>query len=533
MTPQYPGIRFPDRAENLGEYDAYRVFLEPWDPLATDLRKLYEGLAVRRDTRLLAVYGPQGTGKTLFATKLVGDHEATRRAIHQDSILPDRQNLWHRIVGGRSDTPSNELIRTATERSVVAMIENEQEWVTRAADILTGQTDRHCILVADNAERAYFRQGLVDLSDAEFLALGSSDEAMRMAAQNLVRHCRTTLRGSLIVLLTNDDLFLLNLAEAIEAQHSDLMRIAHLPMPSGTDKELVVRVNTNRLNQISYWYCLDRAGPDHKRAVRDAILGAASFPKTFQAVDEAIRYAPPSRVGRSARKNQISLLVLNDLRVADDIVLDSFAEVEHREFSSEWTKATLFGNGWTKDILSLEREGGLLESEWNLRIVLLGRPFVASLLSGDESQLDHCRCLLDALRTVYGPGTWTATRERLQQDIEATTQRWPSTTQDLSQFWAAGQIRSHQYEAVLRILLPGYDTGDPSFLSYRPDFVVTPFSPASLTSALSSDGRAIAEAIQRKAHVFEVTAMKKPTIQAIRTYLSTKLKNYVEVTQEQ
>ncbi len=34
----YIGIRFPERAEFLDEYQSYKVFLEHWDSLTTALR---------------------------------------------------------------------------------------------------------------------------------------------------------------------------------------------------------------------------------------------------------------------------------------------------------------------------------------------------------------------------------------------------------------------------------------------------------------------------------------------------------------
>ena len=77
----YQGILFPDRAESLGQYQGYKVFLDFWDPLSLELRAFYEGMALRLETRCLAVYGPQGSGKTLFANKLVSDFYFAREEL--------------------------------------------------------------------------------------------------------------------------------------------------------------------------------------------------------------------------------------------------------------------------------------------------------------------------------------------------------------------------------------------------------------------------------------------------------------------
>ncbi len=80
VVQRYPGIRFPDRAEALGDFASYRVFLDPWEPIADQLRGLWEGLALRGESSILAIHGQQGAGKTLFTQKLTKDFEGTRDA---------------------------------------------------------------------------------------------------------------------------------------------------------------------------------------------------------------------------------------------------------------------------------------------------------------------------------------------------------------------------------------------------------------------------------------------------------------------
>jgi hypothetical protein len=530
-NPQYQGILFPDRAENLREFEGYKVFLEHWDSLGTDLRGLYEGLALRRDTRALAIFGEQGTGKTLFADKLADDIERTRDAWQKGQLTPESSNLWHRICG--TSELDIDLIARATSRVAVHKIENTKGWVDEAVGWLRPQADRHCILVADNAERGYFRQGLLNLSDAEYVQMGESAQTMKLVAQNFIAKCRAELRGSLFILLSNDEAFLLNFWDATEKQHEGLVALAQLPLPRGADKETVIRVNTNRLNRISYWFCLDKAGPEDKKAVRSALLGATTYPAAFAAVNDAIRAATPSRVGRPAKKNMITLVLLAGMDSGLTSVLDDFATPAREEFNTRWAVARVFSEGWSAGVIDNERERQLLESEWDLRIVCLGTPFVAALLSNDV-RIEHCNRVLELLRRVLGPGTHTSTREETRSELELAVDEWPSLDDvNISSFWQRGQSRALEYEDALRGLMPGYNTGGSGFLGYRPDCIVSPFKPCAVTGAISDDADAINIAIRRDAHTFEVTAQQRPTAQSVRHYLSTKLRNYVTLTQEQ
>jgi hypothetical protein len=534
VEEEYQGILFPDRAENLKDFDAYKVFLEHWDSLGVELGMLYEGLALRRDTRILAVFGEQGSGKTLFATQLEAGVERTKEAIRSANLKPDSTNLWHRVCGGAKLSPS--LIEKSSARVAVHMVENNSKWVDAATAWLTPQSDVECLIIADNAERGYFRQGLLDLSDADFISLADQPETMKLVAQNLVDKCRNQLRGALLVLLSNDDLFLLSLQEAVDQQHEGLLRLGSLTLPGGRDKEAVVRVNTNRLNRISYWFCLDKAGPPEKRAVRTALEGRSTFPDAFAAVNSALRSAPPGRVGRPAKKNVLSLVVLSREEVSICDHVREFGEPSRILFESDWAACGKFSSGWARRAFDEEREWLLLESEWDLRLILLGRPFTRALVSDDADLLSWCARLLDTdhLQRVFGPGTRKKTREDFREEMIGIVEDWPDTNRvDDEAFWKGRQGRSEEYEAALRRLLPGYDRGGDGFLHYRPDYIVNGFRPAAVTAALSDDISAINAALKRDAHVLEFTAIGDLGADRIHEYLSGKLRNYLEITQEQ
>ena len=526
----YTGIRFPDRAEALPDFAGYRIFLDPWQPLADDLRAYYEGLALRRESRVLAIHGDQGTGKTLFATKLRDDFVVSKEAGGDDT--PDANNLWHRITGGPE--LSDALITTANTESDLLLIENEAGWVRSTADWIAARKDRRCVVIGDNAERPYFRQGLVEMSDAEFVQFGNSPEATKLAAQRFVEHLRSDLRGALFVLLSNDEVFLLTLDEAVAAQHAGLLTLTQLPLADARTKETVVRVNTNRLNPVSYWFCIDKAGPREKTGVKQALEGASNFPDSFAAVDTAVR----SRTGRPARQNVITLIVLAAIDSAEQLDSRAFGALQRTEAHRGWFTLHVYNLGWAPAEMGT-REASLLESEWVLRVAIAGVPFVQSLIEIAEDGTDKpehiaaCARLLAELRTFQGPGTRQATREAYRTGIEEIVADWPSSDVAVEPFWEQGIIRARTYEAALKELLPGYNLSGEGFLTYRPDYVVSPFRPCSVVEAISDDTEAITSAIRRDAHVFEFTAVNAYSAATIRSYLTSKLPNYVEVTQEQ
>lgn len=531
MTLQrYPGIRFPDRAEALGDFATYRVFLDPWEPLAEELRTLWEPLADRGESSILAIHGQQGAGKTLLTKKLVQDYEATRASA---TVTPDENNIWHRVTGRTERKLDATLIKEATNRTSLSEIESGTSWVQDAARIMTGQRDRACVLLADNAERAYFRQGLVEMTDMEFVAHKDSDGLIRLSAQRLVEHMRGDLRGSMLVVLSNDELFLLALEEEVEQQHGGLLRLTQLRLPDARTKETVIRVNTNRLNPVTYWSSIDQGANEDRVALKRALEGDSSFPDSFRAVDTASR----NRTGRPAKRNVITLVALANVDEATAVGAQHLAGVKRTEVEHEWMSLHLYEEGWTPPEMDY-REASLLESEWVLRVCTLGLPFVRSLLEADGEpdgnvHLGAVTDLLASLRTFQGPGTNNATRTAYTSGLEQLVHAWPESDFDLDTFWGAGQPRAAQYEGVLKQVLPGYDSRAEGFLHYRPDFVISPFRPCGVTGALNNTNDAIRKAIRREAHVFEFTALAQPSVAGIKNYLREKLPNYVDLTQEQ
>lgn len=526
MSPAiYPGIRFPDRAEALEDFEGYRVFLDPWNPIADALRPQWEAAALRGSSHICAIHGPQGAGKTLLTRKLASDFETTKRDSH--GLEPDSNNFWHRVSGGSSLDAAT--IRDATAMTDFFTIPNHKTWQGEVASFVAGQRANARVLLADNAERTYFRQGLVEMTDMEYLTAEGQPGLNRLAAQRLVDQLRTSMRGTLLVLLSNSAEFLTGLQDEVEQQHAGLMSVTNLELPGPRDKETVIRVNTNRLNQASYWAAIDQGTIADREALKSALGGDTTFPDSFRAVDSASR----NRTGRPALRNVISLLVLTDTEDAS-VDLAGIGAVKRTEVDEAWLRVQIFEEGWAPREIG-DREAGLLESEWTLRIAVLARPFVRALLAGraDSIQRAQVAALLEELKTFQGPGTKASSRANYTERLRRHVAEWTASDYDLASFWSAGQSRSTQYEPALVQVLPGYNTSASGFLSYRPDFVVNDFTPCAVSDAPDDTNDAIRAAIRRSAHVFEFTAIAAGDPGLVKSYLASKLPNYVRVTQEQ
>lgn len=543
----FQGILFPDRAESLrrSEYTGYRVFLDFWAPLSAQLRTFYENVVTRGDTRALLVFAPQGGGKTMFARKLATDFEATPAGTE---VEPDHDNLWHRISGGTlgaGDRLAPELIRQSRQSTTVVNISNDvslpgqrigadRNWLTTLRERVASDLSRRWVVILDNAEQGHFLQALVNLTDAEYVTHARDPETTALAAQRFVVSARQELRGCLFLLLTNDDAFAAGLEAGVNSQHQGLLARADLPLPGPQEKETVVRVNTNRLNSISYWYCLDRAGPTEKAAVFRALSGAATFPDSFHAVDTAIRTA--QRLGRRARQNLLSLVVLTNEERGFAGTVQQLGNVWREEVNHQWMYSATLDEHWAARAGLSARDASFLESEWVLRVVALGAPFTAALMSQDAALVARCKDLLEQLKAPEGssPGTRETTRDQIAQGFRDAVNGWPDVSGvDTTAFWSMGQRRSVHYEVVLSNILPGYNTAGNGFLQYRPDLIISPFHPCSILSARSEDISDINAAIYRDAHVFEFTALSELTVSSVQTYLGQKLPNYVSTTREQ
>lgn len=529
---EYARIIYPERAEYLNEnkFSDYKIFLDHWREITTKLKSNYEESHLRRVSKSLFIYGEQSTGKTLLAKKLAKDFQKTYDKL--PNVDYDDKNMWHRLVSGFGRSTS--LIAENTPLTAVLHIEDQPNWIESAKTFCGSNTNRTCIIIADNCERDYFVQGILGIDDRDFLQIGRTDALIRSASQKFVALCRSELRGAMIILFTNDDIFALTFEEAVNQQHSGLVEIAHLPLPSAGDKEAIVRINTNRLNPFSYWYCLDRAGIDEKKRVYSSFHSKTGFKDSFESVDMAIQRATPSRVGRPPRKCLLSLFVMTNSNDVSSLINSlGFTNAEPNINAHMLLDIQTVKSGWAGRLGLTNREASLLESEWNFRIIVAGNQFVSTLLLSSPSSF-QIKNIIDLSLTHHGPGTRQDTLSAYRDSMDSLLNHLATLPPgDNTTFWAAGQIRAHDYERKLRIFYPNYNTSTPGFLQYRPDLTLESYSPCHITSSTSDSDEHINDKIRRHALVCEFTASKEFSLLALQSYMSRKLPNYVEILQEQ
>jgi len=469
----------------------------------------------------------------LFFNQLRHGYEKTNSdLINKGSILVEEDNLWHRVAGPGTQgmAPNAALIAETTRKSAFQAFTREKEWV---AQLRHESGEKYRLIALDNAETAYFIQSLAEISTEKFADLRGKPALYQLAAERFVRLCRSDLRRCLFFMFTNNLEFALHFEGAVNEQHKGLISITDLPMPEPAKKEEIIRTNTNRLNRVSYWHCLDRAGPEAKAAVRAALATpSTNFPDTFESVNSAIRGAGNLRAGRHANRCTLTLAVLGGAHFVPHDLIDR--DADKVLFESTTIALWRLGEGWASRALpGAPRECQMLESEWHLRVLYLGNDLVAYLLSDNVMERERAKCILDDLLPVQGEGTTTSTKagwvKRVAQEVEAI----PRATTDLETFWNQNQSRSQTYEAALKSLYPNYNTGGRGYLSYRPDLVLGDYEPCSLLGADNEDQLSLNAAIQRRANAVEFTAQKRPTTASLTAYLATKLRNYIAITRDQ
>jgi len=157
---------------------------------------------------------------------------------------------------------------------------------------------------------------------------------------------------------------------------------------------------------VSYWYCLDRAGPDEKRSVYRVLSGEGGFTDSFNAIDGARRSeAAPRRAGRPANKNLITLVTLGSSPLAAKAFLDDqeLLEDAKEHYLGPHHATWILRESWasrlmTPDDPNLTRRARMLESEFALRWVALGPPASWVLLESEPVAGDLGERLLEVIR---------------------------------------------------------------------------------------------------------------------------------------
>ena len=535
-------LLFPTRAEFISQYGDYRVRLEHWRELSSTFLKAFKTVHDRQDAAILLVHGAQGTGKTLFSLQLEKGFENARKGQH----APSHDNLWHALV---ADEPaSREVIKTATEHTTLRRVLPESGWLKKEREFAKSDTHAVRIFVLDDVHKDVFIREWAELNQGEYLRLkadGKESVALSAVAQQLVQDCRGDFQRSIFLLLSNNADMMARLKEQIDESHRGLATRLELPLPKPELKEEIVRTNTNSLNRVSYWYCLDHAGPEEKQAVYQVLKGTGGFTDSFQAIDRALNSeSRRKRTGRPANKNLITLVTLGtDPLVAkafldDQELLEAQGRTEHHhgKHHAIW----LMKEAWasildTAQDASFSRRAAMVESEFALRWVTLDMTATYALLHPTPAKGDLGERLLDVIRffpSIAKPKELEEQRRRSQQiDAELDASAWtPEAIETFAnRFRDMGQRRSTEYEAALQVRLKAYSRGFQVYPAVKPDFIAEEYTPCAVTGAASDNPKALEEAIRRTCHAVEFTAHLQADMKGLAEYVLNKVERYAEM----
>lgn len=535
-------LLFPERAEFIGQYGEYRVRLEHWSELSSTFLEAFKTVHDRHSAAILLVHGAQGTGKTLFSLQLEKGFERAR-AGQQDTR---RENLWHTLV---ADEPgSKEIIQAATDHTALRRVLPESGWLEKERRF--AREDRHAvrIFVIDDVHKDAFLREWAGLTQGEYLRLkadGKEAVALSSVAQQLVQDCRSDFQRSIFLLLSNNSEMMARLKDQLDESHRGLATLLELPIPQPALKEEIVRTNTNSLNRVSYWYCLDRAGPDEKQSVYKVLEGSGGFTDSFQAIGRALSSeAARKRTGRPANKNLITLVTLGTEPLTakafmDDQELATATEAIDHHYGKHHA-VWLLKDAWasildTAQNVNLSRRARMVESEFALRWVTLDMAATYALLQVPPEPGDLGERLLDVIRffpSIAKPNEIKKQAERSRQlDIDLDAAGWtPDTLTDFAnRFRDLGQRRSAEYERALTTRLGSYSRGFQVYAAVKPDFIVDEYTPCAVTRSASEAPKAIEDVLRRTCHAIEFTAHLQADMKGLVEYILEKVERYAEM----
>lgn len=540
MSELYPDLlRFPERAEYLGQrpYRDYRVHLEHWQELSQLFRDTFKKVYTRGSSAVLLIHGTQGTGKTLFSERLLADFERTRRG---DDIGQRASNLWYTLV---TDEPGDRAVLTeATQKTHLVKLEAEPGWLERERQAARRDTTSAVrIFILDDAHKDAFLREWAELGQPEYAALRKlhgEDFALDSIAQRIVSDCRGPFQRSIFLFLSNRAELMNGLRAHMDTSHGGLAMTSELPLPKPELKEAIVRMNTNSLNHVSYWYCLDQAGPQDKQDVYRTLKSDSGFVDSFRALDRAFG---SKRVGRPANKNLLTLVTLG----ADPASSQAFKDDKELEADEHYYglhhAVWSFRGTWASSLLPKHsdentfRRMRMVESEFNLRWVSLDLRATHALLSEDAPGSSLGQQILDVICFFpsVGASPQAVSQQRLlserideQLDPQPAAQDFERFSEE---FARGGQSRSQIYEQALTRRLTRYGRGFRDYPQLRPDYIVNEYTPCAITAAASDAPEVINAALRRSCHVLEFTAHLRPGLAGLDDYVLSKLANYAEM----
>lgn len=528
-------LLFPERAEYLAfaNYSAYRVQLDHWRELSSVFQRAFRTVYDRQSASVLLVHGEQGTGKTLFTRKLAADFEKSRAG----ALAADRENLWHVLTGGESlDLP---LIQEATKTSNVKLLGSSPGWL--AAATATARDDRHKmrVFIVDDFHKDAFLSEWAGLARADYLQIKTNarEALLESVAQRIVEDCRGDFARSLMVLLSADRALIDELKNHLDRSHRGLAEILQLPLPESAAKEQIVRTNINRLNQRSYWYCLDQGGPEEKVEAYRTLKGPGGFIDSFRATDRALLSGSgDNRTGRPANKNLLTFVTLGSPPAEVSVFLADREMVPSDEFAGAHIHTWLFRRSWASALESSDQEyvraAALVESEFALRWIALDARATWALCD-DTSPKALTDLLVSSIRETPSNADRGATKKTAEAAEKSLADLTNVDKIDafMRKFRNDGQGRSRTYESSLAKHFGKFSHGLAVKKSVKPDIIFDEYSPCAVTNASADDAKAIERVIRRECHIVEFTAHLQADLRGLAEYLRSKVLVYAELLQ--
>lgn len=373
------------------------------------------------------------------------------------------------------------------------------------------------------------------MDESDFIDRKDQAAVATHVAQQFVRLARGDLRKTLFIILGNDEQYLSTFHETCQTQHKGMSEFKALDIPTAIDKENIVRRNINRLNPVSYWSCIDKTPPEKKSELYEILRGDSTFPDTFETVDDAFA-SSDQRAGRPANKSLLSyVLITQSLDEANNIASSLAGRyIDAADFSyKDVAELYIIPEQYAQNVLGAKDDCQMLESEFNLKFIILSDEWTKRFLMGGVSEIKAFE-VLDYLleHTRIGQGAISRTelddrRRKACAELLACPDFIADV--DVKGFWRKGAVRSNQYEGVLKTKYIGYNKAFCTGFSKRPDILLSPYIPCSVLTANSNEVARINQTISRSCHAVELTTINNATSKEVIRYLSTKLPNYIDL----
>lgn len=213
---------YPERAEDLKFNDFIKNHSQE---IIRFLKMSYEKVHANKGiSYCLVISGPQCVGKSILTSKLMNDYEITKSKISSQDLAFDENNLWHLITCGSLN--SLKLIKEATEKTKLMDMTNDPNWIN---NIQPGEHTN--VVIIDNAETANFGTALTGLNPIEYMEKRNMEYVAQYAAQTFVSLAREKVRGTLFIIVGNDEEYLRTFSETCEKQHAGMVKFHHLEIP--------------------------------------------------------------------------------------------------------------------------------------------------------------------------------------------------------------------------------------------------------------------------------------------------------------